>query len=160
MAFIISLIYTASEFSTLRYNLESRPVRNLVGCNFISVAGSVSETRFAGESADTPGGAVHAQLQRIKRQLSAVQGGEEVHAVQIRTMLTPPPIRLTPAPSLARPGTASTVGTARTPLSALNSVANEQGEYWHRRCAHDHRVLLSAQPVSCTFRCIMPLHPI
>jgi hypothetical protein len=99
-----------------------------------------------GEGVDTPGAAVHAQLQRIKRQLSAVKGGEEVAAVQNRSMLTPPPaLKFTPPPSIARPGTASTVGTARTPLSAINSVANEQGEYWHRRYAHRPFALFLAQ---------------
>ena len=126
----------------------------------------------AGEAADTPGGAVHAQLQRIQRQLSAVQGGGDVAAVQHRSMLTPPAAatppaatlpRLTPVPlsrpataaSLPRPGTASTVATNRTPLSALNSVANEQGEFWHRRCAvSDSVTVADVQPFKlCTSLC-------
>ena len=103
----------------------------------------------AGAEAGTPGGDVHMNLQRIKKQVEAVQGGTELEGIKHRSMMTPPAqLKLTPAVSFpprstgaaaaaltARPGTASTAMTSRTPLSNLGSAAAQSdADYWHRRC--------------------------
>jgi hypothetical protein len=101
-----------------------------------------NKTRGADEAGDTPGGAMHSRLKRIKKQVEAVSDGERLSLVRHRSMLTPtlPALKLTPTfsipprPSTARPDTASTAATSRTPLSQLGSAAMQSdADYWHRR---------------------------
>ena len=122
--------------------------------NFVSRTCVKATGACADEPTDTPGGRVYAQLQTIKKQLSAVADGARLSAIRQRSMMTPPaapqfaptphaagtaPRAATPATvpaGSARPGTASTLATSRTPLSTLgNAAVQSDAEYWHRKYA-------------------------
>ena len=125
--------------------------------------------RCAADAPDgTPGGTVYRSIQRIKKQVEAVQDGATLSNVRNRTMGTPPiALKLTPTipqprtgatPRLAtantggaaRPGTASTVATSRTPLSTLGANAGQSdADFWHRRSAP--LLLLCGPPESSSF---------
>jgi hypothetical protein len=100
---------------------------------------------------------VFGHVTRLQKQLEAVQGGQDITAIQHRSMRTPviaapshaagsqsaarstslptastaPPTASTGQPATGRPGTAS---TARTPLSVKsNALDEESAAYWHKR---------------------------
>jgi hypothetical protein len=108
----------------------------------------------AGEPAASPGGAVHGLVVRLQKQLDAVIDGQDITAVQHRSMRTPhttgalhstPRTSSLPTASTVRPGTSS---TSRTPLSVKSNVLDEENAaYWHKRSVPTVQVCMCDQPL-------------